>query len=270
MKPGHRRYASTMADAFYELLDAGRYSATAATVGPWNPGLAHGGPPAALLAHAIARAFPRDDARIARIAFDFHGTVPVGETRVTTEIVRPGSRIELSRARLAVAGRTAMEATAWRVVTAPDRAPEVSTGRQVPPLPGPQDQRLFNEVPSFGYGDAVEWRFVEGGFHVLGPATVYARPRIPLVAGEPLSPLSRLLIVVDAGNGISAALPLTRYTFVPIELTVSVWRHPRTDWVGMAAVTTVDPDGIGQTHIELFDEAGFIGTALQTLFVAPQ
>ena len=258
-----------MADAFYELLDAGRYAATQATVGPWNPGLAHGGPPAALLAHAIERAHPRDDARIARVAFDFHGSVPVGETKVTAELIRPGSRIELSRARLAVGGRTAMEASAWRIATAPDRAPEITAGRELPRLPGPQTQRLFNEVPSFGYGDAVEWRFVEGGFHELGPATVYARPRIPLVAGEPLSPLSRLLIMVDAGNGISATLPLSRYTFVPIEVTVSVWRHPRSEWVGMSAVTTVASDGIGQTHIELFDEVGFIGTALQTLFVAP-
>ncbi len=258
-----------MADAFYEALDGSRYAATPAAVGPWDPGLLHGGPPAALLAHVIARAFPRDDARIARIAFDFHGSVPVGETHTTAEIVRPGARIELSRARLSVAGRTAMEATAWRIATAPDRAPEIGLDREVPRLPGPQVQRLFNEVPSFGYGDAVEWRFVEGGFHEPGPAVVYARPRIPLVAGEPLSPIERLLLIVDAGNGISAALPVTRYTFVPIEVTVSVWRHPRAEWVGMAAVTRIAADGIGQAHIELFDEAGFIGTALQTLFVAP-
>ena len=81
-----------MADAFYEQLHAGRYAATPAAVGPWNPGLSHGGPPAALLAHAIEREFPRDDARVARIAFDFHGSVPVGETQVTAEIIRPGSR----------------------------------------------------------------------------------------------------------------------------------------------------------------------------------
>ncbi len=36
----------------------------------------------------------------------------------------------------------------------------------------------------------------------------------------------------------------------------------------MRARTTIDPEGIGETHTELFDEAGFLGTALQTLFVA--
>lgn len=263
-------YTPGMDDAFYRVVDGDRYAATGAAVGPWDPGLLHGSPPAALLARAIDRAFPRADARIARIAFDFHGQVAAGETQATAEMIRPGARIDLTRARLAIGGRTAMEATAWRIATAADRAPEISDGRESPPLPGPQTQRLFNEVPSFGYGEAIEWRFVEGGFHEIGPATVYARPRIPLVAGEPVAPLTRLLLMVDAGNGVSAALSPVRYTFVPIELTVSVWRHPRTEWVGMRAITRTASDGVGQTHIELFDEAGFIGTALQTLFVAPR
>ena len=33
-------------DAFYDALDGGRFFSTRATVGPWNPSLQHGGPPA--------------------------------------------------------------------------------------------------------------------------------------------------------------------------------------------------------------------------------
>jgi hypothetical protein len=72
--------------------------------------------------------------------------------------------------------------------------------------------------------------------------------------------------MVDSANGISAEVPPSRFTFVPVELTVSVTRHPRTEWVGMRARTTIASDGVGQTHAELFDEVGFLGTALQTLF----
>jgi len=259
-----------MPDAFYQTIGPDRYASTAATAGPWDPGAAHGSPPAALLGHVIEKAFPRPDARVARIAFDFFGPVPVAELTAAAERVRPGSRIELTRARLAAAGRIVMEATAWRIATAPDRVTEVSDPRPVPALPGPQPERLFVEVPSFPYGHAIEWRFVEGGFDVEGPATVFARPRIPLFAGEPLTPLGRLLLIVDSANGISIALPLSRFTFVPIELTVSVERHPRTEWVGMRARTTIASDGIGHTHAELFDEIGFLGTALQTLYVAPR
>jgi Thioesterase-like superfamily len=257
-----------MASAFYDMLAEDRYAATRATVGPWDPRMQHGSPPAALLARVIDRALPRPDARIARLSYDFYGPVPAAELTVAVESVRPGARIDLSRARLATGGRTVLEATAWRIAATPGRAPDVLDPRPVPPLPGPQPQSLFPDVPSFPYGEALEWRFVEGGYDQPGPATVYARPTIPLVDGEALSMLGRLLLMVDSANGISAELPLSRFTFVPIELTVSVVRHPRTEWVGMSARTIIDRDGVGQVRAELFDEESYLGTALQTLFVA--
>lgn len=259
-----------MPDAFYEALSETRFRPTSATVGPWGPTLSHGSPPAALLLRAIERAFPRDDSRVARIAYDFHGPVPVAELEVSTEMVRPGARIELSRARLASGGKTVMTASAWRIAVTPGRVPEVRDARAVPSLPEPQNLPLFVDVPSFGYGEALEWRFVEGRFDAVGPATVYTRPRMPIVAGETVSPLGRLLLMVDSANGISAELQPSKFTFVPVELTVSVSRHAKTEWVGMSARTTIDPEGVGHTHADLFDEAGYIGTALQTLFVAPR
>src|SRR5262245_744190 len=114
-----------MPEAFYEDLPGDRFVATSATVGPWGPALSHGSPPAALLVRAVERAFPRPDARVARVAYDFFGTVPVGEITVTTALVRPGARIELSRARLSAQGRTCMEASVWRIATSPGRVPEV-------------------------------------------------------------------------------------------------------------------------------------------------
>jgi hypothetical protein len=125
-------------------------------------------------------------------------------------------------------------------------------------------------MASFGYGESLEWRFVEGAFDRLGPAVVWSRPRLPLLPGEPSSPLGRLLLMVDSANGISAELPPAQYTFVPVELTVSVLRPPRTEWVGMGAETWIASDGIGQTRAHLFDEEGPLGTAIQTLFVAPR
>jgi acyl-CoA thioesterase len=58
--------------------------------------------------------------------------------------------------------------------------------------------------------------------------------------------------------------------FVPVELTVEVHRYPRTEWVGMRARSTIEPDGIGLARSDLFDEDGYLGAALQTLFVAPR
>jgi hypothetical protein len=258
-----------MPSAFYERLADDRFASTPATAGPWSSALSHGSPPATLLLRTIEKAFPRDDVRVGRIAFDFLGPVPVAEVTMSAEMLRPGARIELCRSRLAAGGRTAMEATAWRIATSPGKVPEVRDARPVPPLPAERTRQLFVDVPSFGYGEALEWRFVDGGFDRVGPATVYARPLLPLIEGEVVSPLGRLLLMVDSANGISGELSPAQFTFVPVELTVSVLRHPRTEWVGMSARTTIDGDGIGHTRAELFDEAGYLGTAMQTLFVSP-
>ena len=46
-----------MTDAFY-VPDGDRYAATEHTRGPWSPQHQHGGPPAALIAHVVGRAWP--------------------------------------------------------------------------------------------------------------------------------------------------------------------------------------------------------------------
>src|SRR5580692_5057092 len=255
-----------MPAAFYEPVSGDRFASTSATVGPWDPRLCHGSPPATLLLHSIERAFPRPDARVGRIAFDFFGPVPVAELTVSTEMVRPGARVELARARLSAGGKVAMEASAWRIATQSGRVDPVLDPRRPPPLPGPQSQEPLIELPFFGYGKALEWRFVQGSFRELGPATAYARPLLPLIEGEPLSPLERLMLMVDSANGLSAALDVLKFMFVPVELTVSLRRPPTTEWVGMRAETLIEHDGIGQTRAELFDEEGYLGTAAQTLF----
>ncbi len=254
--------------AFYLQVAPDRYESTSATVGPWDPKLSHGSPPATLLLRAIEETFPRADARVGRITLEFFGPVPVSELTVTTEKVRPGSRVELSRARLSAGGKVAMEASVWRIATGTGRVPAVVDARKPPALPPHQPQTVFDSLPHFGYGRALEWRFVDGSFAELGPATIYARPILPLILGEAPSPLARLMLMVDSANGISAALPLLEYMFVPVELTVSVRRYPRTEWVGMRAETTIEADGVGQTRAELFDEEGYLGVAVQTLFVA--
>jgi hypothetical protein len=113
----------------------------------------------------------------------------------------------------------------------------------------------------------MEWRFVAGSFHALGPATVWSRPRIPLLAGEATSPFLRALLLVDSANGISAELDFSAYTFVPVNLTVAFTRAPEGDWIGMSASTALAGDGVGTARAALFDGRGFFGEAHQPLFV---
>ncbi|MFN8058851.1 MAG: thioesterase family protein [Vicinamibacterales bacterium] len=270
MRSDERGLELSVPAAFYDACGPTSFRASPATVGPWHSGLQHGGPPAALLGRTLERQGGPPGSRIARIAFDFFGPVPVGDVSVQADVVRRGERIQLSAATMEGGGRTVMRAHAWHLRAEPGRSPVASADFVVPPLPSRETTALFAGVERFGYGDALEWRFVTGGFDELGPATVWSRCRHPLVAGEPLTGVERTLVMVDAANGTSAVLPITTWTFVPVELTVVAERWPDTEWVGMSSTTTIGADGIGATQTRLFDERGAFGHALQTLFVTPR
>jgi hypothetical protein len=94
------------------------------------------------------------------------------------------------------------------------------------------------------------------------------RPRVGLVEGEELTPLQRVMLAADGGNGISAPVDWERFIFVNTDLSVHLLRPPRGDWVCLDSVTHVD--GLGFTDTALWDEQGRIGRAAQTLLVRPR
>jgi hypothetical protein len=91
--------------------------------------------------------------------------------------------------------------------------------------------------------------------------------RQPLVAGEPVSPLARVLVAADSGNGVSAALDYRRHLFINTELSVHLVREPAGEWVLLDAITYVGPHGVGLSESVLYDETGRLGSAAQTLLV---
>src|SRR4051812_19065361 len=87
-----------VSDAFYIPRGDDRFEATPHTSGPWDPGLQHAGPPAALLARALERHEPRAELMISRVTFEILHAVPVAELRVTARTARPGRSVELLEA----------------------------------------------------------------------------------------------------------------------------------------------------------------------------
>jgi hypothetical protein len=113
----------------------------------------------------------------------------------------------------------------------------------------------------------MEYRFLTGAFMEAGPARVWMRMRVPLVAGEEPTPLQRVLAAADSGNGVSAALDWRSYLFINVDLSVHLHRLPSGEWVCLDAVTLPERNGIGLADTALHDEHGPIGRALQTLLV---
>lgn len=255
-----------MPDAVF-LPDGPRFAPTRLAAGPWDPGAAHGGAPAALLGRALETAAPTEGMHFARVSVEFLRPVPLAPLAVETEVLRPGRRVQLLGARLLAGDTEVCRATALLIRrTAGDPAPPA------PPPPGPDrgvDSPFTRSLDGTFGGAAVQHRFVAGDW-TPGPATVWMRLAVPLVAGERPSPLVRVLAAADFGNGVGAALDWNHHVFINPDLTVYLERLPAGEWVCLEAVTHPGEPGTAVAESVLYDERGRIGRAVQALLVAPR
>jgi hypothetical protein len=243
----------------------GAFDATESTVGPWDPKLQPGGPPSALLARAAERHAASWPGTVVRMAVEILGPIPVGQVTVTSAVTRSGRSVELVEAELAADGRVAARAHAWRIRQAELELPElVAVPTEHPPLPPETVDEVFWRC---GFLESMEFRYTTGGWNVPGPATMWARLTIPLVADEEISGLQRLMTLADCGNGVSGALSINQWVFINPELTVHLARYPEGEWMCIDAETTVDRHGYGVATSTLYDLAGRVGHGAQSLFV---
>ncbi|MFA5890378.1 MAG: thioesterase family protein [Actinomycetota bacterium] len=256
-------------DAFY--IDEGdRVVPTELTRGPWDARAQHGGPPSAILARALERCGENTHFPFVRITLEILRPVPIAAVKIEARVARGSRSVELLEGSLRDDDGEIMRATAWRMRAA-DLDPSIEE-REDPP-PGPED----GEVPPFfetsrdvGYHTAMEFRFLTGSFRESGPAMAWARMRVPLVAGEEPSPLQRVLVAADSGNGISSVLDYHKWLFINTDLTVHLFRMPQGEWINLDSVTTVSARGVGLAETVLRDSDGRIGRGMQSLLVAPR
>jgi hypothetical protein len=249
--------------AFY-TIDGDLAVASELTRGPWDPNAQHAGPPSALLARALELCEPREGLRIGRVTVEILAPVPIGPLTVGARVVRPGRSVELLEAALEGPDGEVMRARGWRLGADDARA----DWEQEEPPPGREHAEALEFFPTgerVGWHTAMEIVFARGRFLEPGPATVWMRPRVALVDGEPISPLQRTMLAADGGNGVSAPLDWSRFIFINTDLTVHLLRPPEGEWVCLDSVTHVD--GLGMTDTALWDERGRIGRAAQTLLV---
>jgi hypothetical protein len=261
-----------MAQAVFLPAQDGRFVATELARGPWDPDAQHGGAPAALLMRAF-EALPRAPGlQVARVTYEFLRPVPLGELEVRAAAVRPGRRVQLLEASLLTPdGTEVTRARALQVQTADSSAAQ-EPRLDGPPAAGPEDG--WTDAPPIGHGDlaffgndAMDIRFVAGGFSQPGPASAWFRLRVPLVKGEETSALQGLAAAADFGNGISAVVPWKGHLFINPDLTFYLGREPVGEWIGLEAHTRIAARGIGVAESVIYDEQGWVGRATQALLV---
>lgn len=253
-------------EAFF-LPDGDGFVATELARGPWHPDLQHGGPPVALLGRAVERAPFEAASHVARLTVDLLRPVPLGRVSVSVAVVRAGRTAQVVEATLEAGGKTCLRATALRVRTTDLRLPPRDPPAAVlPPVDACEPWTFPFFTTQVGYHTAMELRVARGEFG-RGAMAVWMRQRQPLVAGEAPTPLQRVLVAADSGNGVSLALDTRRFTFVNPDLTVHLHRPLEGEWVGLDAVTVPWPSGVGLAESALHDARGPIGRSLQSLVI---
>lgn len=230
----------------------------------------HGGAPAALLARQLEHHDPGPATFVARLSVDLLRPVPLVPLEVVTRTVRPGRKVQWLDASLRADGVEVARASALRL-RVDDDLDLPSLPAPVAEIPDPASSATFEIEPTrafgFGFWRAVDVRQAAGSWTETGPATVWFRLRVPIVAAEAPSPLQRVAAAADFGNGVSSALPRGQFLFINPDLTVHLHRHPVGDWVALEAATRAEAVGVGLAVSTLHDEQGPIGRAVQSLLV---
>jgi hypothetical protein len=252
-----------LARALFERAD-GWFFPSALTTGPWRADAMHGGPPSALIGRAIEHAVDHGE-HVSRINIELERPVPL-EPLQTVVVRRQISRrvayldIQLRTGDCAVTSARALLLRGEPILggsRAVDEPPRLVGSEWAVRPPG-----AAHDAPVLYHRDAVEHRFVAGGFEVPGPSTAWIRLASAIVAGEEAGALSQLLAVADFGSAIAQGLePDLGVGLINVDVSVALARRPVGQWFLLSSTDVVTADGIGLAHTELSDLTGRLGIA---------
>jgi hypothetical protein len=239
--------------------------------GPWSPDAQHGGAPAALLAGEL-EAFDLGTATFpARFTVELMRPVPLRPLRIERRTIRPGKKVQLVQGSLFASDVEVTRATLLRLREQPVEFATPPAAGEVVPMPPPGPAQPLAGAASFtigtGFWNAVEVSRVGGSWVQPGPADMWLRLTVPIVAGRETTPFQRVAAAGDFGNGVAAAFDRDRYSCINPDLTITLHRLPVGEWVGLHSATFPEPNGYGVAESVLHDERGRIGRGIQTVLV---
>lgn len=245
--------------------------ATGLTRGPWDPRHQHAGPPIAMVCRAIeAVAAEQGLTHIGRLTGNLLRPLPIGRLEIEVNTDYAGRNAAHYSARVWGDGKELARFTALAQRENALALPGALEGHPLPQAPKTPADSAVTRMPfgqhTAGYADLVENRAARGRIF-QGPSAIWFRLRSPLVEGEIPSGYQRVAVAADSGNGISAILDIGRYSFVNADITINLLRRPVGEWVCIDARTLLAPNGCGLSESQIFDEAGLVGRATQSLAV---
>ncbi len=245
--------------------------------GPWYPDTQHGTPMLGLLARAVESLPCERPMQVTRLTVDLMRAAPLRPVRTEARLRRAGRNVEYVDASLLCEGAEYARATAMRTRVGEVAVPPDVDGRSEPHPPLPPDAADLawgsrTEDREEALHQAFEVRPVPG----FETPTAWFRLDVPLVRGEPLSPLVRVTAASDFVYGVAVIRRhqldpkyFLRQPFVAInpDTTLNLHRPLEGEWVCLDTRTSVDGMGAATACARLYDAGGPIGFASQSLLV---
>jgi hypothetical protein len=266
-------------EALY-LPDGDGYVATICTQGAWNPDAQNGGAILSLLGHRLEDVPTLAPMEISRLTFDMIRPVPIGpRLDVRTRVVREGKKIQLVEIVLAVGDVEHVRGQALRLrvedLTGRPGLPEsTTTDDPADELARPDDvEPMLREgapgVPGFLRG--IEMRRAWKAQGPDGPFGYWVRLRIPVIAGLPVRPTSRMAMAIDFANTIGVYVDPTSASTINPDVSAHVLRPAEGEWLAIVGDTRFRrATGRGISTATISDLGGPVAFASTSQLVQPR
>jgi hypothetical protein len=263
------------AEALY-VRDGDGFVGTILTQGGWDPAGANGGAVLALLGHCLDEVPTLVPMGVSRITTDLVRPVPLGRhLRVVPTVIREGKKIQVVQLQLLVGDVEHVRASVLRLrhadVTGAGAPASTSDERPADALLPPEEsmslRRDLPEAP--GFLRAIDMRRAAARDGSNGG--VWVRLDVPVVAGEPTNPTALLTVGIDYVNLIGIDVQTSGMTMINPDVTAQVLRAPVGEWIALTGDTRLNElQGRGISYALLSDTDGVFGTASASQLLQPR
>ena len=237
---------------------------TPITRGPWMDTATHGGPPCALLAHAIESQRGDPDLFVSRITIDLFRPIPIKPLELKTNLAREGKRIKLVDAYIVADGVEVARASGLMLRKNPGMSGEttLSASRSIPPWESVPIKHFIDE-PLEGverYHAVMQVRRIDPP-HQGASMAAWIRLPVTLMPETPLTPLERVGGLADFSSAMGMMSRGVRASFINADISIALHREPEGEWICLESAGRGDHDGISSSSVHLHDSRGLFGHA---------
>jgi hypothetical protein len=248
------------------VADAGLFRATEQAGGPWAPEILQGSATTALMTREIERLANESGFAVRRLTFDLWRPAGLRAFAIKQDMLRDGRKAKTVQVRLMDGEIEIGRCSALLTVRSNESPvdPSANTTRvDTPPeagVPPPAFAQKWSR-----YFQNVSVRLIEGALEKPGPAAAWMRLDVPLVEGQPNTPLVQAVQAADFSSGVAQIVDMREWTFINPEISLYFFRAPEDEWILIRAATRVGANGAGLTTAMLSDRKGPFAEVMQAM-----